>query len=112
MRNRTLVTLGAVALALATIPATAQGPGWTVNSTVMKLVVTSNGGINVRLSPDLTGCVAQSGYGSVYASIPPTHPGIDRMKADLLTAYVTQGIVALYLVDGNCYVGELELGGR
>jgi hypothetical protein len=110
-RNYTSYVPVLALMALPMMPAAAQGPGWTANSTVVKLVVTSTGGINVRLSPDLTGCVSQSGYGSIYASIPPSHPGIDRMKADLLAAYLTQETVALYLVDGNCYVGEMALGG-
>lgn len=89
----------------------AQGPGWTANSTVVKLVVTENGGINVRLSPELTGCVSQGGYGSIYASIYPDHAGIDRMKADLLAAYLNGSTVSLYLSDNTCRVGELLLGG-
>jgi hypothetical protein len=93
-------------------PAFAQGPGWTATSTVTRLVVTVDGGINVRLSPDLTNCVSNSGYGSAYASIYPSHPGINRIKADLLAAYLNSSPVALYLVDSNCTVGETILGGQ
>lgn len=110
------VRLGAatVAVSLLTMSSTrvdAQGPGWTANATVVKMVVTNTGGINVRLSPELAGCVSQSNYGPLYASIYPTHPGIDRMKADLLAAYLTGGTVSLYFTDSNCTVGEMLLGG-
>jgi hypothetical protein len=94
------------ALLTATLPAFAQGPGWTVPSTVADLVVTASGGTNVRLTPDLTGCEAQSGNGPVYASIYPTHPGITRIKADLLAAFTTGAQVALYLSDNERQIGE------
>jgi hypothetical protein len=94
-----------------TLPSYAQGPGWTANSTVVKLVVVSNGGINVRLSPDVTGCVSQGGYGPNYASVLPSHPGLKEIKADLLAAYLTGGVISLYLSDANCTVGETQLGG-
>lgn len=92
-------------------PVRAAGPGWTANSTIRQLVVTTTGGVNVRLSPDLSACISQSGYGSQHASIYPTHPGINRIKADLLAAYLTGGVVALYLTDNTCTVGEIVLGG-
>jgi hypothetical protein len=91
------------------VPALAQGPGWTAVSIVRDIVNTSNGGINVRLTPDLTGCTSQSGYGGAYASIYPDHPGIDRMKADLLVAFTTGAHVELYLGDNTCRVGEMRL---
>jgi hypothetical protein len=94
-----------------TVPALAQGPGWTAASTVTRLVVTSNGGINVRLSPELSGCVSQSGYGSQYASVMPAHPGLKEIYSGLLTAYVTGTPVALYLSAEDCTVGEIALGG-
>lgn len=94
---------------LAFAPALAQGAGWTASSTVVELVNTSNGGINVRLSPELSGCAGQSGYGSVYASIYPNHPGINRLKADLLVALTTGARVALYLGDSTCSVSEMRL---
>ena len=86
------------------VPASAQ-TGWTVQSTVVHLVNTVNGGVNVYLSPTLTGCVSQSGYGSSYASIYPDHPGINRIKADLLVAMQTGQKVQLYLWD-DCKVVE------
>jgi hypothetical protein len=82
-----------------------------VDSTIVKLVVTANGGINVRLSPDLTGCTSQSGYGPAFASIYPDHPGIDRLHAQLLAAYTSGKPVALYLMDSTCKVGEIYFGG-
>jgi hypothetical protein len=91
--------------------ALAAGPGWTPNSTVAKLVVTFNGGVNVRLIPELTGCVSQSGYGSAFASIYPSHPGINRLKAMLLAAQMNGTPVTLYFSDSNCTVTEAMLGG-
>ncbi|HEU5134646.1 MAG TPA: hypothetical protein VFU13_05840 [Steroidobacteraceae bacterium] len=105
--NSTSVT--AAALLAWAVPTLAQGPGWTVASTVRDIVNTSNGGINVRLTPDLTGCTSQSGYGGAYASIYPNHPGIDRMKADLLVAFTTGAHVELYLGDNTCMVAEMRL---
>jgi hypothetical protein len=98
-------------LTVSSMPVGAQGPGWTANATVVKMVVTNTGGINVRLSPELSNCVSQSGYGPLWASIYANHPGIDRMKADLLAAYLTGGTVSLYFTDSNCTVGEMLLGG-
>lgn len=101
-----------LSLALCAMPVLAQGPGWTANSTVTGIVDTSNGGVNVRLSPSLVGCTSQSGYGASYASLYPDHPGINRIKATLLTAYATGGTIAIYLSDNTCRIGEVELGGR
>jgi hypothetical protein len=98
-------------LSMTALPAFAQGPGWSAVSTVVQVVNTSNGGVNVRLSPDLTDCISQSGYGSNFASIYPTHPGINRLKADLLVALTTGTKVMLYLSDNTCTVTEMRLGG-
>jgi hypothetical protein len=79
--------LAIAALILATLMPTlavAQGPGWTENSTISKLVFTADGGVNVQLSPQLVNCVSNSGYGPAFASVYPSHPGINRIKADLL----------------------------
>ena len=73
--------------------------------------MTADGGVNVRLSPELTGCTSQSGYGTGLASIYPTHPGINRMKADLLAAFLNGTPVALYLSDSTCKTTEMILGG-
>lgn len=110
LARRLAGAVGASILAMST-SAMADGPGWTANSTVRKLVVTADGGINVLLSPQPTGCVSNSGYGSGFASVYPSHPGINRIKADLLTAYVTGGTVALYFIDNTCRVQETILGG-
>lgn len=108
-RLSTVTTL-CLLVALAGSPAaSAQGPGWTAPSTVIRLVNTANGGVNVRLSPDLTGCVSQSGYGASYASILPSHPGLNRIKADLLVAFLTGARVSIWLSDANCTVGEMTL---
>src|SRR5579884_2122371 len=97
-RERLTVWAGLVAaLLIASQPTLAQGPGWTVVSTVQQLVVTYDGWINVRLSPDLVGCTSHSGYGQQFASIPVTHPGLASIQANLLTAYVT----GTPLSDGN-----------
>lgn len=85
----------------------AAGPGWTADSTVVKIVVTNSGGVNVRLSPEISGCTSQSGYGPAYASIYPDHPGIDRLHSSLLAAYISGKTVALYLSDDTCKVGEM-----
>jgi hypothetical protein len=98
-------------LVLCETPAGAASVGWTANVTVKKLVVTSDGGINVLVSPTLTNCVAQDGYGSAMAYIPVTHPGLKQIKADLLTAFVTGASVSLYLIDTTCQIGESILGG-
>ncbi|WP_116811989.1 hypothetical protein [Steroidobacter cummioxidans] len=111
-RTSRIAGLTLLAATFATMsPATAQGPGWTVSSTVVRIVNTANGGVNVRLSPDLTGCTSQSGYGAVYASIYPDHPGLNRMKADLLVAFTTGMRISVYLSDATCTVGELTLDG-
>ncbi len=87
----------------------AEGPGWTTVSTVIRLVNTANGGFNVKLSPLLTSCTSQSGYGPDYASIYPDHPGINRIKADLLSAMLTGAKVQLYFTDSTCRVWETIL---
>lgn len=87
----------------------ADGPGWTAWSDVKQLIVTSSGGINVRLSPDLSGCVSQGGYGPLYASIYPNHPGINLLQSNLLAAYVSGKKVQIYLSDNQCKVAEMRL---
>lgn len=86
--------------------------GWIVSAKVIKIVATVNGGINFRLSPELTECISQSGYGPSYASIYPDHPGIKNMHSMLLVAYLSDKPVAVYFGDTKCTVGEMELGGR
>ena len=100
-----------IALGLNVTPAIADGPGWTANSTIVKLVTTGDGGLNVMLSPALNNCVSNGGYGQHFASVYPSHPGIKSMQASLLTAYLTGQPVALYLSDSQCTVLEGVLGG-
>lgn len=94
------------------IPVANAEQGWIVSAKVVRIVATSNGGINVRLSPELTACTSQSGYGPTYASLYPDHPGINRIHAILLTAYMSDKPVAIYLGDSTCKIQEVELGGR
>jgi len=103
-------TLFATAI-IFTFPSEAAKAGWTVSSKVVKLVVTANGGVNVRLSPELSGCTSQSGYGAKYASIYPSHPGVAAIHANLLAAYMSGKDVSLWLKDEKCTVGEMSLGG-
>jgi len=97
---------------LFSITAGAANQGWTGYSKVVALVNTAQGGINVRLSPELTGCVSQSGYGDKYASVYPTHVGIDKIQATLLAAYMADKEVRLYFSDDKCKVLEVILGGQ
>jgi hypothetical protein len=94
----------------ASMPSAYAESGWIYNRMVVSLVNTANGGFNVRLSPDLTACVSQSGYGPNFASVYPTHPGISRLKADLLVGFVTGKPVSVFLSDANCTVLEMLLG--
>jgi hypothetical protein len=84
--------------------------GWIFNVKVTNIVVTSNGGINVRITPSLTGCTSQAGYGPTYASIYPSHPGINRIASTLMTAYTLNKEVSIYLTDSTCIVSEVVLG--
>jgi hypothetical protein len=108
--SKFFASTAACALVLFALAARADGPGWVLNRTVVNIVNTANGGFNVRLSPDLTGCTSQSGYSQHYASVYPSHPGLNRIKADLVTALVTGKQVSLYLSDNTCTVWETVLG--
>ena len=111
--NRSFRLAAAVTLGMAfSLPVAAEGPGWSPNSTVLKIVTTYDGGINVLISPTPTNCISNSGYGPNYVSIYPNHPGINRIKADLLTAYLTGGAIAVYYANDKCTVNEVSLGGR
>lgn len=89
----------------------ADGPGWTANSIITKLVVTGDGSVNVKLSPNVNNCVSVAGYGPNWASVYANHPAINRIAADLLAAYMGGKTVALYLQDNTCKVTEIMLGG-
>lgn len=103
--------LALIALGLIASPAFADGPGWTANSTIVKLVTTQDGGMNILLSPGLNNCVSNSGYGPNFASVYPSHPGIKSIKASLLAAYTNGQPVALYLSTSQCTVLEAVVGG-
>ena len=87
----------------------ADGPGWTGEREVVEIVTVINGGINVRLNPDLAGCVSQSGYGEKYASIYPEHPGKNLFQSNLLAAMMSGKKVSLYLSDNQCKVYEMRI---
>lgn len=89
---------------------TSSGPGW-VTGKIEKLVVVSHGGVNVRLSPDVKGCVSQGGYGGAYASVLPSHPGLDKIYSGLLAAYMAGEQVSIYLSNSDCHIGEIEING-
>lgn len=105
-----LVLIGALLL---TVPLSVMAQQrWITYAKVKKIVVVHNGGINVRLEPELTGCVSQSGYGDRYASVYPDHPGLEKIHSIFLAAYAADKPVAVWLSDSTCRVGEVELGGR
>lgn len=85
--------------------------GWIHSVKVDKIVVVVNGGINVKVRPDLTACTSQSGYGSNYASVYPDHPGKDQILSVLLAAKMADQQVGIWLSDDSCRIGEVVLGG-
>lgn len=87
----------------------AEGPGWTTHSKVVEIVVTVTGGINVKLSPGLTGCTSQSGYGPAYASVYVDHPGLKSIHSNLLTAMASNRDVRLWFSNDQCKVGEMRI---
>jgi len=102
--------LALAASATAVAPARAEGPGWVYNRTVVSVVSTAYGGLNIRVSPELSGCTS-SAYGPNYALVqPPTVDGLKFMKADMLVALVTGKPVSLYLTDNTCRITETVLG--
>ncbi|XOV78396.1 MAG: hypothetical protein ACFHVJ_15800 [Aestuariibacter sp.] len=92
--------------------ALAATSGWVHEVDVSRVVVVVNGGVNVRIQPDLSDCTSQSGYGPKYASIRPDHPGLEKMYSALLAALMSKTKVSLYLGDDKCTVGEVVIGGR
>jgi hypothetical protein len=110
--KRSMLTAAVLGLLLATAsPAHAAQQGWVQSAKVTRIVVTIDGGINFRLNPELSGCVSQSGYGPLYASVYPAHPGINRIHSVLMAAYLSDKPISVYFVDGQCKVGEVLLGG-
>jgi hypothetical protein len=100
------------ALTLFSHQAIAAGPEWITYAKVTKVVVTANGGVNIALSPELSGCTSQSGYGPRYASLYPDHPGLDKIHSIVLAAFMANKPIAVWLSDSTCKIGEVELGGR
>lgn len=100
-----------VALNLLSISAFAE-QGWITQAKITKIVGVINGGINVRITPELSGCTSQSGYGPAYASLYPDHAGKEEILSILLSAYMADKTIAIYLQDDTCKITEVELGGR
>lgn len=98
-----------ILLALFPMVGTAGTKGWTAQSSIKAVVVTIQGGINVQVEPMLTGCVSLSGYGEKYASIYPSHEGIDRMYSALMAAASSGKKVMLYLGDDTCKITEIRV---
>lgn len=107
---RYILLLSLAASASVVTAQTSSGPGW-VTGKIEKVVVVSHGGVNVRLTPDVTGCVSQSGYGPAYASVLPSHPGLDKIYSGLLAAYMAGKQVSIYLSNSDCHIGEIEING-
>ncbi|GJL66567.1 MAG: hypothetical protein NPIRA05_15380 [Nitrospirales bacterium] len=93
-------------------PSFAEGPGWRDASKITRLVVVASDGINIRLEDQLQNCTSISGFGAAFASVHPDHPGLDRIYALLLAAYVAQDEVQLYFSDETCKVTEVVIGGE
>ncbi len=85
---------------------------WQYDLEVKRIVVVATGGVNVRFTPELSGCTPQSGYGSSYASLYPDHPGFNSIHSNLLAAYMSGKKVSIYLTGTDCKIGETVLGGR
>ncbi|PUA28267.1 MAG: hypothetical protein B0W54_17490 [Cellvibrio sp. 79] len=107
-----LIALSLMPAFLFSIPTFAGQQGWVTNAKIARIVATVNGGINIRLIPELSGCVSQSGYGPLYASLYPDHPGKDQIHSILLAAYMSNTPIAVYFNDDKCTIMEIELGGR
>ena len=96
------------------MPTLAFAKGWTGAAMVERVVVVTNGGVNVRLSDGITGCKPLAGYPSNYGSIYPDHAGIDRIYSMLLSAQVSKLKVQVYIAtdDQSCKITEVVLGGE
>lgn len=81
--------------------------GWAYDREVIQIVTVINGGINVRVMPELKDCVSQSGYGPHFASIHPSHPGKELFQSNLLAAMMSGKKVSLYFSDDKCTVTEM-----
>jgi hypothetical protein len=112
MKKSVLKMLAIGFLVMGSSSAIAGQTGWVVSAKVKTIVATGNGGIDFRLVPELSGCVSQSGYGALYASVYPDNPALKNIQSILLAAYMADKPVAVWFSDTNCTVGEVELGGR
>ncbi len=101
--------LGFLIIVSFSVSAFSDGPGWTGSRDVVEVVTVINGGINVKLDPELNNCVSQSGYGPRYAYISPDHPGLQLFQSNLLAAMMSGKKVALYLGDATCKATEMRL---
>jgi hypothetical protein len=110
-KNRKLYIFSIAVLAFFSVNLHAE-TGWIPQAKITRIVGVANGGINVRITPVLTGCTSQSGYGPSYASLYPDHPGKDQILSILLAAYMADKTIAIWLSDNTCKIGEVELGGR
>ncbi len=68
-------------------------------------------GFNVSVSPALTSCTSAERLRTSFASVYPSHAGINRIKADLLRAPDRRTPVSLCLSDNTCTVAETIMGG-
>lgn len=89
----------------------AQEAGWFEASKIKRIVITTNGGINIKLVKSVSGCSSLSGYGGAYASVHPDHPGIERIYSLLLTAYIAEQEVQFHFADETCKINEVVIGG-
>lgn len=89
----------------------AEGPGWYPATKVKRIVVIVNGGVNVKFENETKNCASLSGYGKRYASVYPEHPGLDRIHAILLAAYMADKEVQVHFADDTCKINEVVIGG-
>lgn len=74
-----------------------------LNVTVTQRANTANGGFNIRVSPGLSSCVSQSGYGPwlrVHLSVSSRHQPDEG--GHLLVAFLTGTAMSLYFNDSSC----------
>jgi len=112
-RTKTVTIVSAALLALLGEGSisSAQNPGWVNDVSVQRVAGTANGAVNVRFSPDLTGCGNNSGYGGAYGTIAASHPNVERMTSMLLAAQLSGTRVSVYVQSSSCSIGEVIIGG-
>jgi|GEM_PF-4792128 len=112
MKKYSVISFISLAVLFFTSMNTYAAKGWVKQAKITRIVGVVNGGVNVRLMPELSGCTSQSGYGSRYASLYPDHQGKDEILSIMLAAYMSDKTIAIYLSDDTCKILEVELGGR